>query len=309
MNRPLRPLIFVLALTALSAAAPAQISGLRGASRESGLIDTPNPPDAVAVERVITIEGVAEVRVAPTKLRVVFAVAAQAEGAEEATAAGRAQLAETKAKLAAAGVAEADLDTDFIAAFPVYEWKVEKWGGNDVLAERRAGTRVQYNLHATVPDEAAALAAVGAALGPEGVDLLAVDYWSDDLTAKQAEAQKQAVAAARAKADLLLAGFPERPRPINVWEGTRVLFPHELYRRVSAVGDSAQPSYPRGDDRNELPRVPAVRPLQVYYRGLFEDVDVVEATMPGRREIEIISTVRLYFAAPGRPSEPDAEKH
>jgi hypothetical protein len=50
-----------------------------------------------------------------------------------------------------------------------------------------------------------------------------------------------------------------------------------------------------------MPHVPASRPLLTYYRGLFADLDVLDQGLPGRRDIEIVSTVRLYFAAPERP--------
>ena len=302
MIRPPRVLAVLLSLTALPAVVPAQMAGQRGAAREEALVDRLDPPDPTAAERVITIEAVAQVRVVPSRLRVVLAVAAQAETADEANRTGRALLTETKAKLEAAGVAAADVDTDFIAAFPVYAWQVEQQSGKDVLAENRVGTRVQYNLHVAVPDEAAALAAVEAAAGAEGVELLAVDYWSDDLTGKQVEAQRKALAAARAKADLLLSVFPERPRPINVWENTRILFPAELYRSLPQNESRA----PRDYGRDALPQVPAPRPLKIYYRGLFANVDALEPEMPGRREIEIVSTVRLYFEAPGRPAAPPA---
>ncbi|QDT16226.1 SIMPL domain-containing protein [Alienimonas californiensis] len=302
MIRSLRALTVVLSLASLPTVAPAQLAGLRGGSEEAPPIQGLEPPDPAAAERVITVEAVAEVRVPPSRLRVVLAVAAQAESADEANAAGRTLLAATKARLEASGVAAADIDTDFIAAFPVYAWAVERLNQKDFLAENRVGTRVQYNLHVSVPDEAAALAAVEAAAGAEGVDLLAVDYWSDELTAKQIEAQRKALAAAKAKAELLLSVFEERPQPINVWEGTRILFPHELYRSLPQAEDGARTYY----DRDGLTRVPAPRPLQVYYRGLFADVDEVNPTMPGRREIEVVSTVRLYFAAPGRPTGPPA---
>ncbi len=293
---PRTPVVLLsLSLALTPAVACGQMSGIRGAARSAALVDRLDAPSSAAAERLITVEAVAQVRVKPSRLRVVLAVAAQGETADAANAAGRALLTAAKAKLTTAGVAAADVDVDFIAAFPVYAWRVEQQAGRDVLAERRSGTRVQYNLHVAVPDEAAALAAVEAA-GGDGVDLLAVDYWSDDLTARQTEARRKALTAAKAKADLLLSVFPEPPRPINVWENTRVLFPHELYRTLPQAEDDA-----RSYDHRDLPRVPAPRPLQVYYRGLFADVDAVEPVMPGRREIEIVSTVRLYYEAPGRP--------
>lgn len=281
-----------------AAPAIAQAAGLRGAAQEEPLVQRLPAPDPATAERVIAVEAVAQVRVAPNVLRVVFALGATDESGGAASAAARALVVAARERLARAGVGAADVDVDFIAAVPVFAWSVEQQAGRDVVAERRTGTRVQYNLHVAVPDEAAALAAIEAALAGDGVELLAVDYWSEDLAAKRVEALQQALAAARQKAELLLAVFPHPPQPINVHESTRVLFPQELYQRLPPAEDSGQVGwFPHGD----LPRVPATRPLQVYYRGLFGDVDVLPAAMPGRREIEVLATVRLYYEAPGRP--------
>lgn len=275
----------------------AQAAGLRGGTSEAPQVPRLGPPDPVASERVITIEATAEVRVVPQRLRVVFAVSASGPTASAASAAGRALLATTKGLMVKAGIAEADLDTDFIAALPVYAWSVGKQNGKDAVLEQRTGFRVQYNLHAAVADENGALTAIEAATTGDGVDVLAVDYWSSDLEQKQLEAQQKALAAAQRKAKLLLAAFPEPPKPVNVHESTHLLFPQQLYHTLPRVEDSASQWY--SDDR--LPRVPASRPLQTYYRGLFADVNAGEKAMPGKREIEVVSTVRLYFAAPDRP--------
>lgn len=293
----MRPFALLLFLTYSTAFAAAQAAGLRGAGQEFPQVTRLGPPDPMVAERVITIEAVAEVRVSPSRLRVVFAASATGETASTASAAGRALLADTKAKLQAAGTAATAIDVDFIAAVPVYAWQVEQQNGKDVVAEKRVGTRVQYNLHVAVADEAAALTAIEAATASDGVDVLAVDYWSEDLAQKQVEAQQKALAAAQDKANLLLSVFTRPPQPINVHESTRVLFPQQLYQNLPRTEDSASAWHAR----DNLPRVPASRPLQVYYRGLFGDVDVRAAAMPGRREIEVVSTVRLYFEAPDRP--------
>ena len=86
------------------------------------------------------------------------------------------------------------------------------------------------------------------------------------------------------------------PAPINVHEATRVLFPQALYQTLPRAEDSAS-SYYGGN----TPHVPATRPSHVYFRGLFGDVDAPETAMPGKREIHVVSTVRLYFEAPDRP--------
>ena len=285
-----------LLLLLVPIALPAQAAGLRGAAQEPALVQRLAPPDAAAAERVITIEAVASLRVVPTQLRLVFAVSAVGEDTSTASAKVRDAVAAVKGKLAATGVAAADVDVDFIAAVPVYEWRVEKQSGRDAVVEKRTGTRVQYNLHVAAPDEAAALVVIEAATAGNGVDLLAVDYWSDDLERQQVAAQDKALEAAQAKAKRLLAAFGAPPKLVNVHEATHVLYPQQLYQSLPHAEDSTGNWY-AGDQ----PRVPASRPLQVYYRGLFADVDRGDRTMPGARHLEVVTTVRLYFAAPDRP--------
>ncbi len=287
-----------LSLTLLATTGAAQAAGFRAAGDAVASVVRLAMPTAGDAERVITIEAVAEVRVVPSRLRVVFAVSAEGPDTAGASTAVRTLLAETRTKLQTAGVAPTDIDADFIAARPIYGWRVEKQGGHDVLAEVRTGVRVQHNLHVAVADEGAALAAIEAAAARDGVELLAVDYWSHELEAQQVAARRKAIAAAQAKAQLLLAVFPEPPMPINVAETTRIFYPHQLYHGLSASAETVRTYY----SRDELPRVPAQRPMRVYYRGLFDDIDAPVAAMPGKREIEIVSTVRLYYAAPGRPA-------
>jgi hypothetical protein len=134
----------------------------------------------------------------------------------------------------------------------------------------------------------------------DGVELLAVDYWSSTLGDAQVEAQQPALAAAQRKAKVLLGVFADPPQPINVHENTRIVCPQQLYQAVPATEDNAATWYAR----NDLPRVPASRPLRIFYRRLFTDLDVTSPVMPGKREIEVVSTVRLYFESPSRLPAP-----
>ena len=243
-------------LCLLSALAPAQDAGLRLDSLAAPDVARLHAPDPMSAERVITIEAVAAVRVPPSRLRVVFSVSANGPSTSAASSSARELVAATQERLRAAGVTA--VDVDFIAALPVYRWRVEEQNGKDVVAEFRDGTRVQYNLHAEVRDESAARTAIEAAAA-DGIDVLAVDYWSDALAQKQVEAQQQALQAAQQKAKLLLAVFPLPPHPINVHESTRVLFPAQLYHRLPAAEDGAGGWYDP-----HLPRVPTTRPLHVY---------------------------------------------
>lgn len=289
-----------LVLTAFTALCPvlakAQAAGLRGANQEQPQVQRLQPPSDAAAADFLVVEAVAELRVAPTRLRLVFSVSATGESTSAASKESTKVVAATRERLLAVGVPESDVDVDFIAAVPVYGWRIEQQEGRKVLVERRQATRVQNNLHVCVGDEARARSVIEAATAGDGVDLLAVDYWSEDLEAKQAEALQKAVAKAQAKAKVLLAVFPEPPRPINVHEHTHILFPQQLYQNLPRAEDSGSTYH---YDR-DLPQVAATRPLQVYYRGLFADVDSLDPRMPGAREIEVVSTVRLYFEAPHR---------
>lgn len=263
------------------------------------------PPDPATAERLITVEAIAEVRVVPSRLRVVFAVDAEGASVTAASSTCRSRLTAARSALLAAGIAapqvsrnpEDALDTDFIAAVPIYTWSLGKQGDSNAVVEKKTGYRAQYNIHVEVKDEAGALQAIEIATSNEGVELLAVDYWSGDLEAQQAAARKKAMVSAREKAELLLSVFPTAPTPVNVHEETKVIFPHQLYSTIPRTEESASSWY----SRDELPRVPASRPMQTYYRGLFGTVDSGDPRMPGKREIEVVSTVRLYYKAPERP--------
>ena len=273
----------------------AQAPGLAGGTSFPTLVPRLQAPDAATAERVITIEGVAEVRLPPTRLRVVFGVHATEATASAASVACRKLVDETKARLAAKNIGSADVDIDFIAVVPAYEWKVEETGDQKVAVERRTGARAQYNLHVAVADEAAALVAIEVVTVADGIDLIAVDYWSEEIAAKRAEAMAAALRAAQDKAKVLLAVFPTPPTPINVHEQTTVVQPQQLYEQVSR-SDAATQSF-----WNRLPHVNAVRPAFVYYRGLHADLDVMSPDLPGRRDLHVVATVRLYYEAPMRP--------
>lgn len=291
----MRTLLFLGTLSFSSMLLVAQTAGLAGGTSEPTLVPRLQAPDAATAERVITIEGVAEVRLPPTRLRVVFGINATGATASAASVACRTLVDQTKARLAAKNVGSADVDVDFIAVVPTYEWQVQGAGEQQIAVERLTGARAQYNLHVAVADEAAALVAIEAVTVADGIDLIAVDYWSEQIAAKRAEAMASALRAAQDKAKVLLAVFPTPPVPINVHEQTTVVQPQQLYQHVRRSDEAAQSHW------NRLPQVHAMRPTFVYYRGLHADLDVMSPDLPGRRDLHVVATVRLYYEAPMRP--------
>jgi uncharacterized protein YggE len=276
----------------------AQDAGLAGGMRLPSVVTRVAPPDAATAERVITIEGVAELRLPPTRLRVVLSASASGKTASEASVACRGLVDATRKRLADKGIAAADVDVDFIAAVPVYEWQLDSTGDKQIAVERRVGSRAQYNLHVAVADEAAAREAIEAATVVDGIDVITVDYWSEQIAGKRSEALAQALRAAQDKAKVLLAVFPQPPVPINVHEQTTVLQPQQLYQAAQRADEPARYGW------RDVPQVPATKPAYVYYRGLLADLDVMSADLPGKRDLHVVATVRLYYAAPERPALP-----
>ncbi len=98
------------------------------------------------------------------------------------------------------------------------------------------------------------------------------------------------------KAELLLgAMFDQPPRPLNVHESTRVVYPRSLYASFeSNYAEQLSGRYYSGN----LTRILATKPKNTYYRGLQEDADIQGEGLPLRPEISVVSTVRLYYATP-----------
>ena len=295
-------LVLALVVVAIaSSSIHAQSSGSRGVSRGGGTpyLGLPELSREVA-EGYITIEGTAEVRLAPDQIRVVMAITADAASAK----ACRLQTNETLATLKRAW-AELDIDddqvtVDFIAVVPHYEWEIKKQNDREVAAEVKAGYRMQINVHLAVETEAAAQQAIDRALQLGLTDILAVDYGSREIAESRIEARKLAVAAAREKAELLLSAlFENRPLPINVQEQTRVVYPESLYESFDASHEQTI-NY---TGRRDLPMIGANRARNTYYRGLVAEADVHADHLPMNPEISVVSTVRLYFGSPAKAAD------
>lgn len=253
-------------------------------------------------ESYIAIDGKAEVRVRPTELRIVMAVTAEGETAQDCQKTIDAALAKLKGAWTKLKIAPEAIVVDFIAVLPRYEWKVEKRGEVDVGVEKKAGYRMQTNVHLAVPGDAAAQAALAAAFEQGVTDIIAFDYWSKELDTVKEQAREKALAAARSKADLMLALFAEKPPVINVQEQVAVHYPDSLYHSfTNAADEEVVPAW-----RRDLPFLRAYRPRNTYYRGFYSDGDVQPRDLPMKPEISVVATVRLYFESPAAPKR--AEK-
>jgi len=246
-------------------------------------------------EGYITIEGLAEVRTTPTEIRVVLAVTAEGETAQECQRSVQTTVDRLKAAWTTMKITPEAIVVDFIAVVPCYAWTVEKRDDTQVAVEKKAGYRMQTNIHLAVENESQAQQALGLAFEEGVTDIIAFDYWSKELDETKGKARELALKAARAKADVLIAPlFEDRPPPINVQEWTTIRYPESLYHSVAV---SNEETIRFGTD-HDLPRIHASRPRNTYYRGLYSDGDVQPRDLPMHPEISVISTVRQYFKSP-----------
>lgn len=308
MLRVLRDLAVLWALISLpGSAAQGQLAGSRAglgvdAAGEPGL--EPLAPDVA--QGYIAIDGRAVVRVRATELRVVLAVTGEGQTADDCQKTVDATIERLNAVWTKMGIAPEKIVVDFIAILPQYKWSVEQQGDVQVGMERSAGFRMQTNVHIAAKSESEAQAAIRAAFQEGVTDIIAFDYWNQDLDKVKVAARAQALSAAQSKADILLDAIFEIPPPaINVQEQTVVRYPDSLYHSFTNTFDeSVTPSF-----RRDIPFIRAPRPRNTYYRGLVGDADVQPPELPMSPEISVVSTVRLYFASPAaRPAKKEGTK-
>lgn len=249
------------------------------------------------VEGYLSLDGIAEIRVKPTAVRMVLAVTSEGETAIECQTKIAGTLQALRTSWSNAGIPSTAVVEDFIALLPTYEWKLETRGDSEVGVERKSGYRMQTNLHLSLKNDESVRTAVEVALLQGVTDLIAFDYWAPGLDQIKQDARQQAVRAAKAKADALFSElFSEPPSVINLQEETKVYFPSNLYRSfTNAYEESVTTPW-----RRDLPFIRATRARNTYYQGLNFDGDVQSNALKMEPEISVVSTVRLYFAPPGK---------
>jgi uncharacterized protein YggE len=305
MSRSFGCLAFVFVFAILPPArCYGQMGGMRSYSIGARGLEASEPAPAAnlpllepkVAEGYITVEGLAELRAQPTEIRAVMAVTAEGETAQKCRQAIDATVANLKASWSKMDIPSEKVVVDFIAVVPRYAWNLEKRDGAEVGVEKKIGYRMQTNIHLAVRNDAQAQAALNRAFEQGIADIIAFDYWCKDLDELKVKARRQAIDAARGKADILLALFSERPPIINIQEKTDVRYPESLYHTFALKEeDSVSVNW-----RNNIPFIRAARPQQSYYRGLFSNGDVQPRELPMKPEICVISTVRLYFKSPAK---------
>lgn len=287
-------LLACMGLTPSSALA--QFGGSRAGveSNTPGVTGLPTLSREVA-ESFITVDGRAEIRVRPTKIRIVLAVVSEGETAQECHQKVDDAINQLKKSWNRIGIAPESIVEDFIAVLPVYEWKIVEKDRKEVGMEKKTGYRMQTNVHLAVPNDANSAKPLTVAFEQGVTDIIAFDYWSEELDAFKVKAREQAIKAARSKADQLMGTlFEVAPPVINVQEHTTVHYPESLYHSFVNVADNEiTPAW-----RSDISFIRANRPRNTYYRGLHADADVQARELPMRPEISVVSSVRIYYQSP-----------
>ena len=271
--------------------------GFNGTWSSGGRPSVKSPDEAL---NFITVDGTAEIRVAPEEIRVVLAIASEAETADQCQQQNAERTAAVLDEWTKLGIPDEKIVEDFISVLPRYEWRLADRDGQQVRLQQRVGYRMQSNLHVAVPTEEDAMAAINRAFKQGVTDIVTFDYWSSQLNEQKDKARQAALFAAKRKAATLLEVFDRRPAVINVQESSAVFFPHTLYRTYENVLEE------EGDfdysDWRDKPRIKAYRPKMTFFHGLESQADVRPPNVVMRPEISVISTVRIYYQSPAEHS-------
>lgn len=254
------------------------------------------PLSPAVVQGFITVEGRAELRVKPTQIRIVIAVSVEADTPQTCQAEVEQKIAALKSGWQQLGIGEADIADDFIAVLPRFEFEIEKRKTGNVAVEKRVGFLMQSNLHVAVKNDEQAMQVIRVAFANNVSDIIAFDYWNDQIDEIRKRARAAAIAAAKEKSDTLLSVFDQRPALINVAESTQTIYPKSLYE--SFENSSDQKYYTSGKSFRDTPVIRTFRPKNTYYRGLFSDSDLQPDQLPMKSEISVVSTVRLFYESP-----------
>jgi uncharacterized protein len=147
----------------------------------------------------ITIEGQAEVRVAPDRAHITFVVEQRGTAMAQAEAAATASTQVVLRALRDQGVVDADIDSSDYSVRPMYEWADGKKIG------RRLGFSVRRTIHTTVRD-LSKVAVLLARVAEDGtVSVGGVEPESENTRSRRDEARLMAVRAAREKAQAVVA--------------------------------------------------------------------------------------------------------
>ena len=258
--------------------------------------------DRSTAKEVISVEGAAEIKVAPDKIRLVFGVISESETAKECSARIKSVCHSTATDMSGIGIASTDVNQDFISVTPVFDWQETELGNEKAIKQFQTGYQMQSNFHVLCQDEDQAMQIIDIAFANGISDIIAFDYWSSKLDQAKIEARKLALNSAKAKAASMFESLEIQPRVVNVQEKTTVHKPAGLYRTFSN-SNSTSVTVPR--QWRDRMQVYAPRPKLTYLENLEAEKDIHTIKPAMRPEISVLSRVTTYYENAHRPPKPN----
>lgn len=262
-------------------------------SDDAAVFDSKRLVATDSILNVITINGSAERRLVPEKMRLVVALTREGPTAVECRDALREDIALIRKDWAThLKIGEKDIVEDFVALLPVENWAKEVNGVRET--QGTAGYRLQINLHVSLPSDVLAVQAIELAFLLANANVITFDYWHSKLDDLRKEVRALAVAEAKEKSDVMLAVFDQRPQIINIDEDTHVFYPNQLYQTY--VNALETEDYWRNRDQP----VPESISKFSFLRGLQSDTDSRSKEIMMKPEIVVASSVNLYYQSPAK---------
>jgi uncharacterized protein YggE len=275
-----------------------------GTPPDPGAIPPLAPLDRRVATEYISIDGRADVRLKPTSIRLVLAVIVDGENGQQCQRASDATIARLREAWAKIGIGPERVAEDFVSAVNRYQWKRNDNNNWSIEAEKKIGIHLQTNVHLAARGEDEARKAIARAMEQNVTDIVSCDYWTKDLDEAKVKARKEALAAARGKAESLLGTlFGEQPPVVNVQEQTTVKYPESLYHSISSDRDKwlGMGGFMFGNQAEAANR------QYTYYRLPNNDADISPRELSLTPEITVVSTVRLYYKSPSADGEKKAK--
>ena len=268
--------------------------------------------------------GSAVVTVKPESLRLVFAVTADEETSQSCAASIKTAITNIRDSDVATQIAADDIVEDFINVERKYTWAprdVKVKNAGDVgegerdeddddtarfLLEIPDGFRMQTNLHVLCKDEQQALDVMDVAFKAGVNDIISFDYWHSGIDKYKKEVLKLAIEEAKAKADILLTVFDEKPQLLNIRSEEKISYPENLYRTIKPDSTNLMSDVPRS--WRDYARIRSFRPKITFYAGAkgYHDRSPVRPAM--HPEIAVSSKVTLTYGTPARDETMELER-
>lgn len=210
---------------------------LMGGLLMGGLLMAGAPLAAEEAPRTITVTGSSQAEVAPDRATITAGVETQDETAAGALAANSKAMAEVFKALAAAGVAERDMQTSQLALNPVYEPFREGAEAPQKVVAYQASNMVTV----TVRDVAGVGAMVDALAGAGANRLYGIGFDVTNPRPALDAARKEAVADARARAELFAGAAGVKLGPVVTISEQTGMGGGEPFRAKAAMDAMAAP--------------------------------------------------------------------